>query len=253
MTAGQKNDDNLFYSGCFSETITCKGNNCLLLNCTIELIDSESVTVFTISRIRECMETLDIIFNNDKEEKISIISDPYSNEILDIFLLREISVEASQTPSTQPMSSQVQTQSDLIKCLIPDCFVKCKKERMRQHIGQHLITNDIIPNPKNCGFCGLIGCSIALECTSGRGANKTFGPVSVDCKYRYNFSLKSAEKISAFNPCTNRPIKCEMCSLVVWSYNMKSHYSMAHSNNDLPEKYLLKDDEIKKLKALKFK
>jgi hypothetical protein len=33
------------------------------------------------------METLDIIFNNDKEEKISIISDPYSNEILDIFLL----------------------------------------------------------------------------------------------------------------------------------------------------------------------
>ena len=44
-----------------------------------------------------------------------------------------------------------------------------------------------------------------------------------------------------------------MCSLVVWSYNMRSHYSMAHSNNDLPEKYLLKDDEIKKLKALKFK
>jgi hypothetical protein len=47
----KKNDDNLFYSGCFSETITCKGNNCLLLNCTIELIDSESVTVFKISRI----------------------------------------------------------------------------------------------------------------------------------------------------------------------------------------------------------
>jgi len=47
----KKNDDNLFYTGCFSETITCKGNNCLLLNCTIELIDSESVTVFKISRI----------------------------------------------------------------------------------------------------------------------------------------------------------------------------------------------------------
>ena len=77
---------------------------------------------------------------------------------------------------------------------------------------------------------------------------KLLVPVSKDCKYLYNFSLKSA-----FNPCTNRPIKCEMCSLVVWSYNMRSHYSMAHSNNDLPEKYLLKDDEIKKLKALKFK
>jgi len=83
-------------------------------------------------------------------------------------LLREINLEPSQAPSTQPLSSQVQTQSDLIECLVPNCFIKCKKERMRQHIGQHLINNQIDDDSKTCGFCGKIGCSIALEVTSGR-------------------------------------------------------------------------------------
>jgi len=213
----------------------------------------DNVTVFKISRITECLDTLETIFNNNKEEKLSIVKNPYSDGILNTFLLREINLEPSQAPSTQPLSSQVQTQSDLIECLVPNCFIKCKKERMRQHIGQHLINNQIDDDSKTCGFCGKIGCSIALEVTSGRGANKTFGPVSRDCKYHYCFSLKSAEKVSAFNPCTNRPIKCELCSLVVWSYNMRSHYTLNHPNNDYPEKYLLSDDEIKKLKALSFK
>ena len=35
--------------------------------------------------------------------------------------------------------------------------------------------------------------------------------------------------------------------------NMRNHYTLTHPNNDYPEKYLLSDDEIKKLKALRFK
>jgi len=124
---------------------------------------------------------------------------------------------------------------------------------MRQHIGQHLINNDIEHHSKNCGYCGKIGCSITLEQTSGRGAQKVYGPKSADCDYFYPFSLKSAEKISALNPCTNRPVKCDLCKLVVWSYNIRIHYEQNHPNNDLPEIYLLKNDEVEKLKALKFK
>jgi DNA-directed RNA polymerase subunit L len=41
--------------------------------------------------------------------------------------------------------------------------------------------------------------------------------------------------------------------LVVWSYNIRIHYEQNHPNNDLPEIYLLKNDEVEKLKALKFK
>ena len=62
-----------------------------------------------------------------------------------------------------------------------------------------------------------------------------------------------AEKISALNPCTNRPVKCDLCKLVVWSYNIRIHYEQTHPNNDLPEIYLLKNDEVEKLKALEFK
>ena len=68
---------------------------------------------------------------------------------------------------------------------------------------------------KNCGYCGKIGCSITLEPTSGRSAQKVYGPKSADCDYFYSFSLKSAEKISALNPCTNRPVKCDLCNLVI--------------------------------------
>ena len=34
---------------------------------------------------------------------------------------------------------------------------------------------------------------------------------------------------------------------------MRSHYTLNHPKNDYREKYLLSDDEIKKLKALRFK
>ena len=42
-------------------------------------------------------------------------------------------------------------------------------------------------------------------------------------------------------------------SLVVWSYNMRNHYTLNHPSNHYPEKYLLSDDEVKKLEALRFK
>ena len=124
---------------------------------------------------------------------------------------------------------------------------------MRLHIGQHLINNNIDQNTRNCGFCGNVGCSIAIVHTTGRGSNKTMGPSAPGCKYFYKFSLASAAKVNDSSPCTNRPVECDLFKLVFWSYNMRSHYDEVHSSNELPARFLLSNDEIVKVKALSFK
>ena len=66
---------------------------------------------------------------------------------------------------------------------------------------------------------------------------------------KYDFSYKSAEpssKIKDSNPCTNRPVLCEICSVknsnsFIWSYNLELHYKLMHSNAELP-------DEVKRLR-----
>ena len=95
-------------------------------------------------------DSLETIFSNNKEEKLPIVKNPYSHEILETFLLRGINLEPSQALSTQPLLDQVQTQSDLIECCVPGCFIKCKKECMRQHIGQNLINNQIADDRETC-------------------------------------------------------------------------------------------------------
>ena len=49
------------------------------------------------------------------------------------------------------------------------------------------------------------------------------------------YSLRSAEGPSRDFPCTNRPIQCQHCSLVISSYSMAQHYSDKHSTTCMPE------------------
>lgn len=126
----------------------------------------------------------------------------------------------------------------------------CSKEivhsKMREHIASHIIVfKDISATQNTCGFCGNVGCTLSLEKTSGFGVNSTFGPKS-DCKLFYSFSLASAIKISTYACCTNRPIKCELCNSVYWSYNMQKHYESKHNQCEIPE--FISIDEIKNLK-----
>jgi hypothetical protein len=106
---------------------------------------------------------------------------------------------------------------------------------MRNHIGWHFVNNyKITKDTHLCGYCGNIGCKLELRKTSGFGKNSTYGPWS-DCSYFYGFSLKSAEKASTTNPCTNRPVACSICSEVYWSYNLTNHHAEKHSNVLVPE------------------
>ena len=76
-------------------------------------------------------------------------------------------------------------------------------------------------------------CSIDLVRGSGRGKTVTLIPGS-NCAYQIKFSLKSAEKATKNGPCTNRPITCDRCKTVQWSYNLPKHYQDKHSDYPIP-------------------
>ena len=96
----------------------------------------------------------------------------------------------------------------------------------------HFTKEEIEPNEHLCGYCGEIGCSIAIVKTSGNGIRATFGPRS-DCSLFREFSLKPAEDSKV---CTNRPVKCEVCNDDFWSYNLEKHYSNKHKDQTFVSK-----------------
>ena len=125
------------------------------------------------------------------------------------------------------MRQDVVVSKDKFSCKLCDQEVDTKQ--MRLHVGKHIL-KDKLSNV--CGFCGIPGCSIAFEKSSGRGATATLSANS-NCAYRSKFSLKAAEKVTKSSPCTNRPVSCPMCNIVVWSYMMDSHYIHVHPNETL--------------------
>ena len=81
----------------------------------------------------------------------------------------------------------------------------------------------------SCGFCGEAGHTIFLINTT----HKTVIPGSNYSK-RVKFSIKAAESAKGRNPCSNRPVKCELCKAVYWSYAMERHYSDSHHDHVCP-------------------
>ena len=81
------------------------------------------------------------------------------------------------------------------------------RERMRVHVGKHILENQTDKSPNLCGYCGKVGCSIDLIQSSTTKHQK---PKS-NCTFFYKFSIRSAKKISDRSPCTNRPIFCQTC------------------------------------------
>ena len=46
--------------------------------------------------------------------------------------------------------------------------------------------------------------------------------------------MGSAETSNEATPCTNRPVACKHCKLVVASYSMAQHYADKHSGTEMP-------------------
>ena len=113
------------------------------------------------------------------------------------------------------------------------CAKKFVRKMMINHFGFHIFHNDCSPDPHCCGYCGEIGCNIDLVVTSGYGRNVKYGPRS-DCEYYTDISKRADNKFVKSYPCSNRPVKCEQCETVYWSYNLTAHYSKTHPNIECP-------------------
>ena len=114
------------------------------------------------------------------------------------------------------------------------------KKLMRRHVGVHILQEDL---GVVCGFCSMKDYSIELERGSGRGKTATLVPGS-NCEYS-KFSLKSAEKSTKSGPCTNRPVLCDQCKTVQWSYNLPFHFRSKNSDYPVPKR--IADEEEKSM------
>jgi len=230
------NYEYLIFNGKYGGDIVSKGDFSILFLSSSVNISDKIETVFPIKSISECVNVLSDLYVRNPPGSLNLVNNPFkSTKISKIFEIKQITPEIMK--------------SDMLKC--KKCSKKIPRERMRQHIGQHLIRKDIEVSCNICGFCSGTNCSEKLIVTSGRGSTKTTGVWS-NCPFFYDFSLKSATKSNNFSPCTNRPIACNLCKeMVIWSYNIKHHYESFHKDVLIPSEFEISDKEIKAVKNLK--
>ena len=143
-------------------------------------------------------------------------------------------------PSTAGSNMPLVSIETVHKCL--HCKKVIKIPKMREHIGGHIIRGEV--DCFSCGFCGgSTGCSISLRKTT----HKIRVPES-NCSMFQKFSLTSAQTSTANTPCTNRPVDCQICKVVYWSYAMQKHYEQKHVDSPCPELIAEEEKAIMKVK-----
>ncbi|CAF1140578.1 unnamed protein product, partial [Brachionus calyciflorus] len=204
----KKEDDYFIWKGNYGQSIKTDGQFSSILS--LKIIDqSRNILGFSTEQIKDGLNLLEG-FVNLSSLQLSKIDCPYKEDIVPDFTLQNL--ESNKLESIK------------LNCKICDSLVLL--EKMRIHVGQHILKNDSV-GEHICGYCGKLGCIIRLKKSSGRGKSTVFGPDS-DCKFFVKFSLKAASKVSKNYPCTNRPIECIICKAVYWSYNIAIHYKEKH-------------------------
>ena len=120
---------------------------------------------------------------------------------------------------------------------------------MRNHAGFQIINKHDEFDAHRCGFCGEISYTIDLVTTSRYGNNAAYGPKS-DFAYFTDISKRTNNNLVLSNPCSNRPVHCELCETVYWSYNLASHYLLIHPGIKCPEQISKKEFEFIKIKKI---
>ena len=88
------------------------------------------------------------------------------------------------------------TSQKKVDCKI--CKKKISRKKMREHIGAHIVKDEIEKSQSLCGYCGTKNCDITITRGSGRGKTASEIPISI-CEYFEKFSLKSAKKVTKTN------------------------------------------------------
>lgn len=100
-----------------------------------------------------------------------------------------------------------------------------------KHMGAHILhDNNLRGSPSPCRFCLNSQCEIHL---TRHGRNLTIDMQKSRCPNLRKIHLKIAESFTERQPCTNHPLKCPLCTSIIWKYNLKTHITEAHSNANL--------------------
>lgn len=211
-------DDNIIWLGKYGEQIRdIEGSLCCQLQNSVSFYEGNALLKFPKSEIVAIREYLEIQIDNQTELKIPKASRLYDSQIeLQAFL-----------KFRDNMKDVIR--DDKLKCRI--CNESHSRSRMRVHIGKHLLSGRIKKNSNVCGYCGIIGCSIEFK----QGSVKSIMKPKSNCRYFYEFNLKSVAKksLSENAPCSNRPVNCKNCFNVFWSYNLEQHYLESHQSLDV--------------------
>ena len=113
--------------------------------------------------------------------------------------------------SLSDIFSAEDVESGKFRCKIFDKTLLSKT--MRRHVDMHILADKL---SNVCGFCGLAGCSICIECGSGCGkmANQI---ISSDCDYKVIFTLKAAKSTTKTSPCINQSVSCLIRKSIFWN------------------------------------
>ncbi|KAI4519147.1 hypothetical protein K525DRAFT_206789, partial [Schizophyllum commune Loenen D] len=105
------------------------------------------------------------------------------------------------------------------------------------HMGRHIYlalhvghddsaTKSSVSKPYPCGFCGGPSQTELQDgCTVAFGARKT---AASTCQSAHPFMVKPAANMSHSKPCTNTPMRCRLCPMVQWKFNMTTHLRERH-------------------------
>ena len=67
-------------------------------------------------------------------------------------------------------------------------------------------------------------------------------------------NAKKLKTIECSLPLKNHPMECPSCSTTVWRFEMKNHFTIAHTEEEIPEVAMLPEEEqslIKKKKSFR--
>ena len=135
-----------------------------------------------------------------------------------------------------------------VQCKI--CEATVPRVCMRTHVGQHLLRKECVTRREEislattCGFCGdRVTCSTqVLMCNKRMHALVTLmlsDYPSQPAKLRWNTLAKKC----ASSPCTNQPVRCPLCTKIVWSCCMTQHYADVHDTARHPHLMQIADAE----------
>ena len=124
-----------------------------------------------------------------------------------------------------------------------------ERSMMRHHMGAHVLqpswTQYSCDKPRmSCGLCGIrrsagqhLVSPNAMPGSCGVSLSKAKNPQPVHQCHSVGalqYSISPAGKCTPSAPCTNRPLRCPKCPLVMWSYSMQNHFEDDHPSAEIP-------------------